>query len=73
MSNKYYMHFETGSVDTFGGWAESIGPEELEDIGMDTADDAVHFYIEKGILIEVARLYGDKWVEANPSCCGGRR
>lgn len=62
MKPTYYMHFETGSVDTKEGWIDSYSNEELQERGLTIADQAFDDDIENVNLIEVELVNGE-WVE----------
>jgi hypothetical protein len=57
MSNKMYMHVNTGSVDTVEGWAYE------DENGKYTGEDTVEACLKSGDFVEVVKDEDGEWVE----------
>lgn len=62
---KYYMHVDTGDVDTEENWIKSITEEEIEENFKSgtTAQEAFDSYVRDNIFVEIERDKNDDWIK----------
>ena len=65
-NEKFYMHIDTGSVETEEEWIREISDEELEEVFKEgtTKQEAFDQYCRDGKFVEVVKDSEGNWVEA---------